>query len=293
MKQAKTVIFVIIIIVQAAVIGWLLYDRNEQKKEITSYIEQIESTEYQKDSLTVELKELWAEYEYLKNNNDSLQTELTAEQKKIKELIDEIKYTRGVSSKKIQEYKNQIETLQNIMRHYIVQLDSLNQLNENLTAENRRIKTDYRKTQSEKKELEEENDSLSTRVQQAARLKTLDIKAKTLNRRERRIRKADKVRFIEVCFTLDENLVAQAGYKKIYMRISRPDGLILAKSRDNVFTYNNDNLLYSAKKNVKYIGEKLPVCMYWKNDELLIEGIYEVTVYADGFKIGATTFELR
>lgn len=52
----------------------------------------------------------------------------------------------------------------------------------------------------------------------------------------------------------------------IYLRITRPDGEVLAASSKSFFKFQNASLTYSARREITYEGEKLDVAIYWPND---------------------------
>lgn len=290
-KRTGLIIFLILLVIaQFATIGWLLIDRKKQKEATVKYIETLKRTYIERDSLKNELTDLYKEYEYLKENNDSLQTELTAQQQKIKNMLKKV---RTANTKEIEKYKQEIETLRKIMQSYIVQLDSLNRLNQDLTAENIRIKTDYRMAVDENEELQDVNDSLSTTVEKASEVRAINIEVAALNNRDKVVRKIRKLDKIEVCFTLDQNQIAQIGKRFVYIRIARPDGVILSKSPDNRFEFDGESIVYSARRQVDYNGEAQNVCIYWINDEILLPGTYTSTIFMDGNRVGIKKMDLK
>ena len=96
-----------------------------------------------------------------------------------------------------------------------------------------------------------------------------------------------------MCFTLEENAITPAGTKDVYLRIARPDELVLASSENNLFSYQGNTIVYSAIRQVEYQNQNVDLCIYWKNDEELIPGQYMVDLFTDGNMIGSTTFVLK
>ena len=54
--------------------------------------------------------------------------------------MDKMKKFRNDSYAEINRYKREIGTLKTVLRSYVVQIDSLNQLNQKLLAENKEVK---------------------------------------------------------------------------------------------------------------------------------------------------------
>lgn len=63
------------------------------------------------------------------------------------------------------------------MKGYVVQIDSLNQLNNKLTDENKTVKSQLSNEQKKAQELTEKNEDLNTLVTVASHLKTLGLKS--------------------------------------------------------------------------------------------------------------------
>lgn len=73
-------------------------------------------------------------------NNDSIVAQLTQEQERTQRLLKELKETKSSDAKEIARLKKELATVRAVLRSYVFQIDSLNRLNQNLTAENTRIK---------------------------------------------------------------------------------------------------------------------------------------------------------
>ena len=58
------------------------------------------------------------------------------------------------------QYQKQVTTLRGIMRDFVVQIDSLNRRNQELLAENLEVKEQYKRVETEKREISEERDRL-------------------------------------------------------------------------------------------------------------------------------------
>jgi hypothetical protein len=113
-----------------------------------------------------------------------------------------------------------------------------------------------------------------------------------LNQRSNVKDKVDKVEKIRTCFIVRENPIVQAGPIEIYIRILRPDGVVLTQDEVGYFDYQNRQTVYTASRTLEYENQDIEMCIYWDNDGSLIEGRYDVELYAQGNLIGTSTFEL-
>ena len=277
------VLTIVILIIGLVVIVYLYYDQKDKMEEM-----EVVLTE-EKDSLTTELENLIFEYDTLKTSNDSLNLKLEEEQDKIKMLLR----VQASSAQKITLYKKELGTLRQVMKCYIVQIDSHNTKNKQLTAENIQVRQELETVQKDKEELSQIKDELSTKVEIASIILAKDIVATPINVRGKPKDKINKVDKIKVCFLLRENPIVLAGKKDVFMRISRPDNLILAESPDNLFEYEEEQLIFSAKRTVEYLNQDIEMCIFWNNNGDLIPGKYVVILYLEGDEIGSAEFTLK
>ena len=77
------------------------------------------------------------------------------------------------------------------------------------------------------------------------------------------------------------------------MRITTPDGSVLTKSKQNTFEFENQQITYSAKKQIEYTGDELPETIYWTVAEVLTVGDYNIDIFVDGNLIGSKSFHLE
>ena len=279
-------LFIGITVVLSIVLGYLIYLHFSQKSQMIE-MEAVLTTE--KDSLANELSGLIYQYDTLKTNNDSLNFEMGIQQDKIKTLLA----VKTSNAQKIRLYKKELSTLRDVMKSYIKQIDSLNTKNIRLTAENQEVRSQLDNTQKEKEELEKIKESLTSKVDLASVLQAKDISATPINNKGKEKNKIDKIDKIRICFTLRENPIIEAGEKQVYMRVMRPDELVLADSPDNLFEVDDEQLVYSAHRAVEYLNQDVEMCIFLSNDGQLIPGTYYVTLYADGSLIGTTSFLLK
>ena len=251
--------------------------------------ENMQFIEAEKSKLEGELNYLIVEYDSLKMQSDSLADQLEAEQDKIRQLLKR----EASSTTKIKMYQRELETLRKVMRSYIVQIDSLNTRNLELTEENIQVRRELHKVSSDFEVLSKEKEQLSTTVKVAQRLSAKDIVCEGLNKNSKPKDKIGKIEKIRVCFTVRENAVADPGIKTIYLTITRPDDIILSSPEAGMFMYDGESMVYSAKRDLEYDNADIDMCIYWDITEELIPGTYFMTLYSEGFEIGTSTLILK
>ena len=249
----------------------------------------------EKDSIQFELTQIAAGYDSLRTENDTINEQLLLAQSKVRDLLIEVEQTKKVSYDKITGYQKQVTTLRGIMRNFVVQIDSLNKRNEQLMAENLEVKEQVKKVESKNEQLSQEKQKLQQNLQRAAMLEARELIVDALNSRSKETKYAKRVEKIRIYFVLSSNVTAKRGAKNIYARIMRPDQLLLTKSTNNLFQFEDLKIPYSAMREVNYEGLELPVAIYWDNtnEPELMPGNYTIDLFADGNQIGEATLEIK
>lgn len=246
----------------------------------------------EKDELLGEYQELAFQFDSLIPQNDSILLRLEIEQQKVVQLMEELETVKAANASKIREYKKELTTMRKVMKHFVFQIDSLSRVNEELRAENKIVAERYHQVTQTVGKLEKEKETLEKKVEIASQLEGYDFIVETLNDRDRKTRRLSKTVKIKICFTLSKNITAPVGEKPIYFRITAPNNDILIKNPEHTFQLQDKDINYSIIRVIEYESEAMEVCGYWNVEEFLFEGTYRVDVFADGFHIGETTFEL-
>jgi len=279
-----------LLVVVLAVAIYLLLDTRKNLNLVSEDL--AVKTEYfrvERDSLEGELRTIYVQYDSLETDNVDLQVQMTEQQQKIDRLIS----IQADDAYKIKMYKREMETLRTVLRSYIVQIDSLNMQNQELMAENKQLRNTERRLASEKAQLEEEKTQLEEIKNLATTLQASQIDMVLLNKRDKessKIRSAVKVR---VDFVLRANKVTKPGEKPIYLRILRPDQVLLGSPDLQMFEFEGEQLPASATRVVNYENEDLPVSIFWTNDGEIVPGEHTVELYVEGKVIGSSSFVLK
>ena len=284
----KNALVIILAVLLVAVVVMFFMQRSEHA-QVTAQMKQ------EKAAIESELNNMVMGYDSLKRKNTNLNVQFEGAQSKVKELLTEMERVKKTSFQQITKYRDEMTTLRQIMRDYIVQIDSLNQKNQRLMAENSNVKQEVTEVKTQNQTLEQEKKKLEQTVTLAATLEAMNIKALGVNKKGKEQTKASKIENIKVDFILTKNLTAKRGTKNIYLRIQRPDQLLLTKSDKDLFKFEGLNIPFSAVREVEYEGIDLPVSIYWDNtgQAALINGQYTIDLFADGTNIGTTSLEIK
>ena len=279
----------LLVVVLAVAVYMLLDTRKNLNLVSTDLAEKTEFFRVEKDSLEGELRNIYFRYDTLETNSLELQVEMQQQKEKIEKLIS----IQADDAYKIRMYRKEMETLRTVLRSYIVQIDSLNMQNQELLAENKQLRNTELRLSTEKKQLEEDKTQLEEIKDLATALQASQIDMVMLNKRDKesdRIRTAVKVR---VDFVLRANNVALMGEKKIFLRIIRPDQVVLGSPELEVIDFNEEQIPASASRVINYENEDLPVSIFWANDGEIVPGEHTVELYSGGKLIGMSSFVLK
>lgn len=260
------------------------------KIENNKYIDEITA---EKDSLNIELNTLSGEFKNLETDNDTLKVKLEDEQEKIALMLEKMRVFRNNSYAEISRYKKQVNSLRTVLRSYVVQIDSLNKLNKALTAENLEVKKQMFWAKDRANKLSEEKAKMAKKLSIAATLEAVDFTVYPINKKGRKIKKIRKATKLKAVFSLQKNITAKRGVRKLYIRIRRPNETLLLSAEKGKFKYQGSSLEYTATREIEYEGELLEVALYWKNDKTLVKGNYKADLFSENNLISSTSFKLK
>ena len=286
MKKALIAAIAVVILAMAGLMIYLLLSNRNLEQE---KMEMLELAELDKQEMENDYERLTLQYTEMMNsiNNDSIIAQLTQEQMRTQQLLEELKNVKAADAREITRLKKELATVRKVLRSYIRQVDSLNQVNQSLMAENDRVKDQLAQSNQANEGLRMEKQNLTEKVAIAAQLDATGINMSLLNKRQKKAKKIKDCKTIQVGFNIARNVTAQTGNRTLYVRIQTPAGQVLTAG---TFPYENRQLEYSMKKVVEYTGEEVNVQTYWQVSEFLEAGQYRVSIFADGNMIGTRTF---
>ena len=281
---------IIVVLILAGVTAYLFINLNKQKEENAAIKE---LAEIDKKEMENEYQQFAQQYSEMKTqiNNDSIVAQLTAEQEKTQRLLNELRRVKSTDAIEITRLKKELATVRAVIRSYVMEIDSLNKVNANLTQENTRVKGQYEAATRQIEGLSTEKRSLSEKVAIAAQLDATGISLVAKNKRGKSTDQIEKATTLQVSFNITRNVTAASGVKDIYVRIMSPTGNLLNGAGS--FSYENRTLQYSMKRSVEYNGEETPVSLFWNVSQALVAGTYQVSIFADGNMIGSRSFAFK
>lgn len=296
-KKYKRIIAILLLII-ALLIVWVIV---EKSRIHTIYLE--------KDAIVAHGTELQSELDSLMNEHNKIKSEYGELSTQLSEKDSIILANAGEIQKLIatqgdyKKTKRKLELLRGITQGYLSQIDSLYKVNQALTDENFKYKKEIGKEKQLNSELSKDRDALTEKVNLGSMLKAYNVKSSTVKLRssgtkEVETDKAKRIERVNICFTLSENKITQSGKKTVYIRIARPDNVIVCEGKEDIYTfeYQGQRIQYSMKKEINYDNKSQEVCLAWNKKDPntpAMVGKYNVAIFVDGYEIGQTQFELK
>lgn len=296
--QSKTSIIIWILLVVVSVVAAYFIYTGMQKDKVIAKVNQ--EKEAQKIELQGQLDSLLLDHEQIKLAYGDLAESLTVKDSLIMANAKEIKNLLNYKWD-FWRVQKKLDRLRVVAQTYVSQMDSLYTVNEELVVENLNIKRRYNSEQRKNIVLEKEREQLADKIVEASVLEAYNVTVSGIyvkrSGTEVKTDKARRINKIKVCFTLGKNVVLKSGLKDVYVRIARPDNKILSPgvAEDFVFDYKGETIQYSIFEQADYDNEAMDLCLVWekKFKEIeMLEGSYEVIVFADGQEIGTANFVL-
>ena len=275
-------VVIILLTVILAGISALYFNINRQQQR------DYELLKVDRDSIQRNLSHLITEYDSLKFTNDTIAARLV----EANEMMEQLKRERRWNYAKIKEYEKEVGTLRSVMRNYLKQIDSLNNLNKKLVAENVSYRKEISTARLRADVAEEKASELENRVRQGAVLRTRSISMVALNANDKEVTRVSKATTLRVDFAITPNELASPGNRKVYLCIKAPDGYLLTSASMPTFSYQGMNIGYSAVREVDYQNEDVAVSIYYRGSGFT-EGQYSIEIYADGNLIGTGSVSMR
>ena len=274
-------------------IAYLGYNLNEQK-QVNKDMQELAALD--KKEMENEYQQFANQYKDMQTriNNDSIVEQLGREQQRTQELLEELRRTKATDAAEITRLKKELATVRAILRSYVLQIDSLNQVNTELMNENNRVRSELAESNQQNMQLTSSNASLSEKVAIASQLNAANINVIMLDKKGKEQTKhphqIDKKGTLKVRFVLSRNATAASGMRTVYCRVISPSGEVI--NGGGTCQLEGSQVAYTAKQDVDYTGQEKLMEMFVPKTSL-IEGKYTIQVIADGHEIGSRSVEME
>ena len=251
----------------------------------------------EKQLVVEDLSNLKSEYDKAILESNATNEELVAARDNIAKYIDSVQGMKADIAT-LSRYRRQVNVLREEREQLLKQVDSLTRSNSLLAMQRDSTFVELEKQTVFNDSLIVQNTQLADAVERGSSLNLTTISVDAVRERNNgklvstsRARATDK---FKVCFTVADNVIAEAGDREFFIEVLDPQGNVLGDS----FTKTTDegaSITYSKGTNFYYENSNLDVCDYInKPADEFAKGNYMVNVYDSGLRLlGTSKFELK
>jgi len=280
-------------ILGVALLGTIIFaatQYSQNKKNETELVKE-------RDLVVEDLNSLKSEYDKAILESNATNEELVAARDNIAKYIDSVQGMKA-NIASLSRYRRQVSVLKAEREELLKQVDSLTQSNTLLAMERDSTYVELEKQTVFNDSLVVQNTQLADAVERGSALNLSKFTVDAVKERSSgklvstsRAKATDK---FKVCFTVADNVIAEAGDREFFIEVLDPQGNILGES----FSKSNDggaSIRYSKGTNFYFENSTLDVCDYInKPAGDFNKGNYMVNVYDDKLKLlGTSKFTLK
>ncbi|MBT8183208.1 MAG: hypothetical protein KJN76_00080 [Eudoraea sp.] len=269
-------------------LGTIIYTVSlyQDKKKTTNMLTQ------EKDLVVEDLNSLKSEYDKAILESNATNEELVAARDNIAKYIDSVK-TMKADLGTLRRYRNQVSILRKEREQLLAQVDSLTQSNTLIAMQRDSTFVELEKQNVFNDSLVVQNTQLADAVERGSALNLATLTVDAVRERNSgklvstsRAKATDK---FKICFTVADNVIAEAGDREFLLEVLDPQGNILGGGASKS-SEDGASVTYSKGTNFYYENKNLDVCDYInKPAGDFQKGNYMVNVYDDNLKLMATS----
>ena len=269
-------------------LGTIIYTVSlyQDKKKTTTMLTQ------EKELVVEDLNSLKSEYDKAILESNATNEELVAARDNIAKYIDSVKSMKADLGT-LRRYRNQVNILKKEREQLLAQVDSLTQSNTLIAMQRDSTFVELEKQTVFNDSLVVQNTQLADAVERGSALNLSTLTVDAVRERKSgklvstsRAKSTDK---FKICFTVADNVIAEAGDREFLLEVLDPQGNILGGGMSKA-SEEGASVTYSKGTNFYYENKNLDVCDYInKPAGDFQKGNYMVNVYDDRLKLMATS----
>lgn len=263
----------------------------QDKKKTTMALTQ------EKDLVVEDLNSLKSEYDKAILESNATNEELVSARDRIAKYIDSVK-TMKADIASLSRYRRQVNVLKEEREQLLRQVDSLTKSNTLIAMQRDSTFVELEKQTVFNDSLVVQNTQLADAVERGSALNLSSFTVDAVRERNNgklvstsRARSTDK---FKICFTVADNVIAEAGDRQFLVEVLDPQGNVLGGGMSKS-SEDGASVSYSKETNFYYENNDLDVCDFInKPSGDFQKGNYMVNVYDDKLKLlGTSKFALK
>jgi len=296
-KKNSNVIYFLIVVV-LALLGTDVYLYLQKNKSDTKIIYQDD----ERNRLKIELDSLEAQIEQVNTGKAKMTAAMKAKNDSLESKIKvlRVQLAKGKLTKaELAKAQEDVKQLRYFVTKYTADIEELKKQNTSLTSERDTLKTNLAASAAKNTDLTKQNEDLDTKVKVASVLKLAQANVVAYkikgSGKEVDVTRANPAKKIKINFTVAENSIAEKRMHDVYVRILDPTGNLITDPKDaGTFQSEGQDLQYTYKTSIDFKDDGSGYTIDWVHPAPpFVKGTYQVLLYADGGKMGSTSFSLK
>ena len=251
----------------------------------------------EKELVVEDLNSLKSEYDKAILESNATNEELVSARDNIAKYIDSVK-TMKADIGTLSRYRRQVGVLKAEREQLLKQVDSLTRSNTMIAMQRDSTYVELEKQTVFNDSLVVQNTNLAQVVEKGSALNLSKFNVDAVRERNsgkmvstQRAKATDK---FKICFTVADNVIAQAGDRQFYLEVLDPQGNVLGGGNSKT-NDNGASITYSKETSFYFENKSLDVCDYInKPSGDFKDGNYMVNVYDGQLKLlGTSKFTLK
>ena len=294
-KRNSNVIYFLIVVV-LALLATDVYLYMQKNKSDTKIVYQND----EKTRLQTELDSLEAQIEQVNAGKTRMSSTLMAKNDSLKAKIKVLRAELAKGKLTVAELakaQEDVKQLRYFVTSYTAQIEELKKQNTTLATERDTLKTNLATAAKKDSDLTKQNKDLGTKVKVASALKvaTVDVVAYKIRGSGKEVdtKRSSVAKKIKINFTVASNAVAEKNMHDIYVRVIDPTGNLVTGADAGTFNADGQDLQYTYKTSIEFKDDGSGFTIDWVSPVAFQKGSYTVLMYADGYTMGKTSFDLK
>ena len=294
-KKNSNVIYFLIVVV-LALLATDVYLYMQKNKSDTKIVYQND----EKTRLQTELDSLEAQIEQVNAGKTRMSSTLMAKNDSLKAKIKVLRTELAKGKLTVAELakaQEDVKQLRYFVTSYTAQIEELKKQNTTLATERDTLKTHLVTAAKKDSDLTKQNQDLGTKVKVASALKvaTVNVVAYKIRGSGKEVdtKRSSVAKKIKINFTVASNAVAEKNMHDVYVRVIDPTGNLVTGADAGTFNADGQDLQYTYKTSIEFKDDGSGFTIDWVNPVAFQKGSYTVLMYADGYTMGKTSFDLK
>ncbi len=251
----------------------------------------------EKEIVVEDLNSLKSEYDKAILESNATNEELVAARDNIAKYIDSLK-TMKADVATLSRYRRQVSILKQEREQLLRQVDSLTESNTLIAMQRDSTFAELEKQTVFSDSLVVQNTQLADVVERGSALNLTQFGVDAVRERSSgklvSTSRASRTDRLKICFTVADNVIAEAGDREFYVEVLDPQGNVMGGG-NTTSVEDGPTITYTKATNFYYENSSLDVCDYVSNySGEFAKGNYMVNVYDDRLKLlGTNKFELK